>query len=145
MNARGSLGRFLRTIVFTICAGVAVSATGAAVEPLWSLAQQEKPALLETLKELVAIESGSHDIEGLDRMAAVIAGRLKALGGRVELIEPGADAERVAGAPDKFGKMVQATFSGAGTKKILLIAHMDTVYPRGMGAGQPFRIDGDRT
>src|SRR5262249_8647823 len=28
--------------------------------------------------------------------------------------------------------------------KILLIAHMDTVYPRGMLAQQPFKIDGDR-
>ena len=40
--------------------------------------------------------------------------------------------------------MVRATFTGTGTKKILLIAHMDTVYPRGMLARQPFRIDGDR-
>ena len=34
--------------------------------------------------------------------------------------------------PEKIGKMVRATFTGKGTKKILLIAHMDTVYPRGM-------------
>ena len=40
--------------------------------------------------------------------------------------------------------MVKATFTGTGTKKILLIAHMDTVYPRGMVTQQPFRIDGDR-
>ena len=46
--------------------------------------------------------------------------------------------------PEKIGKMVRATFTGNGTKKILLIAHMDTVYPRGMLAKQPFRVDGDR-
>jgi glutamate carboxypeptidase len=46
--------------------------------------------------------------------------------------------------PEKIGKMVQATFSGGGSKKILLVAHMDTVYPRGMLAQQPFRIEGDR-
>ena len=40
--------------------------------------------------------------------------------------------------------MVRATFTGTGTKKILLLAHMDTVYPRGMLAKQPFRIKGDR-
>ena len=33
---------------------------------------------------------------------------------------------------------------GTGTKKILLLAHMDTVYQRGMLAKQPFRIEGDR-
>jgi glutamate carboxypeptidase len=46
--------------------------------------------------------------------------------------------------PKKIGKMVRATFTGTGTKKILLLAHMDTVYPRGMLAGQPFKIEGDR-
>jgi glutamate carboxypeptidase len=40
--------------------------------------------------------------------------------------------------------MVRATFTGAGAKKILLIAHMDTVYQRGMLAKQPFRVDGNR-
>jgi glutamate carboxypeptidase len=39
---------------------------------------------------------------------------------------------------------VRATFTGTGTKKILLLAHMDTVYPRGMLEKQPFRIDGDK-
>ena len=37
-----------------------------------------------------------------------------------------------------------ARFRGTGTKRILLLAHMDTVYLRGMLAKQPFRIDGDR-
>lgn len=40
--------------------------------------------------------------------------------------------------------MVKATFKGTGSKKILLIAHMDTVYLKGMLAKQPFRIDGNR-
>ena len=49
-----------------------------------------------------------------------------------------------AGTPEKIGKMVRATFAGSGTKKILLIAHMDTVYQRGMLAKQPFRVAGER-
>jgi glutamate carboxypeptidase len=39
---------------------------------------------------------------------------------------------------------VVARFRGRGTKRILLLAHMDTVYQRGMLAQQPFRVDGDR-
>jgi glutamate carboxypeptidase len=39
---------------------------------------------------------------------------------------------------------VRARFTGTGTAKIMLIAHMDTVYLRGMLAQQPFRIDGNR-
>jgi glutamate carboxypeptidase len=123
---------------------LAAHAFGAAVEPPWSLAQKEKPALLETVKALVAIESGSSDIEGLDKIAALIAERLRALGGKVEMIEPGPDVYKMFDTPDKIGKMVKATFSGTGTKKILLLAHMDTVYPPGMIAQQPYKVDGDR-
>lgn len=123
---------------------VAIRALGQSVEPVWSLAQKEKPAVLDTLKTLVEIESGSADREGLDRIADLIAGRLKALGGNVEFIEPGPDTVRFSDTPEKLGKMVRATFTGTGTKKILLLAHMDTVYPRGMLAQQPFKIEPDR-
>jgi len=123
----------------------AMSAWAAPLEPVHSLAAKEKAPLLNTLKELVSIESGSSDREGLDRIAAVIAGRLRALGGQVEMIEANpADTYRMIDTPKEIGKMVLARFSGTGTKKILLIAHMDTVYPRGMLAKQPFRVDGDR-
>jgi glutamate carboxypeptidase len=40
--------------------------------------------------------------------------------------------------------MVYATRAGGGKRKVLLIAHMDTVYPKGMGAKQPFRVEGDK-
>jgi glutamate carboxypeptidase len=50
----------------------------------------------------------------------------------------------MADTPERLGRMVRATFAGTGTRSILLIAHMDTVYPRGTLAKQPFRIDGDR-
>jgi glutamate carboxypeptidase len=40
--------------------------------------------------------------------------------------------------------MVRANFKGSGTKRILMIAHMDTVYPAGMLAQQPYRVDGNR-
>jgi glutamate carboxypeptidase len=112
-------------------------------EPVLSLAKKEKPALLESLKALVSIETGSRDFEGLTKLADVIAGRLKELGGKVELVEP-SDVYKMEDTPEKIGKMVRATFVGKGTKKILLIAHMDTVYPRGMLAQQPFRVEGDR-
>ena len=107
-------------------------------------AAKEKPALLETLKQLVSIESGSRDLEGLDKIANLIADKFKALGGQVELIDPTAEAYRMEDTPEKIGKVVRATFKGTGTKKIMLIAHMDTVYQIGMLNKQPFRIDGDK-
>ena len=50
----------------------------------------------------------------------------------------------MADTPEKIGKMVLARFKGEGKRNIMLIAHMDTVYLKGMLAQQPFRIDGDR-
>lgn len=122
--------------------------------PLW--AQQGDPAvlqaaaaqkqpLLDTLKEFVSIETGSRDLEGIGRATELLAAKLRALGGSVEFIEPQESTTyRMADTPEKIGRMVRATFRGTGTKKILLIAHMDTVYLKGMLAKQPFRIDGNK-
>ncbi|HEX2010373.1 MAG TPA: glutamate carboxypeptidase [Roseateles sp.] len=117
------------------------------LERLRAATQREQPALLQTMKELVEIESGSADREGLDRIAAVVAQRLRALGGQVELIDPaqpGFETYRMFDTPERPGPMVKASFAGRGQKKILLLAHMDTVYARGMLAQQPFRIEGDK-
>jgi glutamate carboxypeptidase len=119
------------------------TAAAATTDNVLARAKQERPALLDTLRELVSIESGSSDIEGLDRIREVIAKRFTALGAKVETLEPEAPAPGV-GVPAKIGKIVRATFTGTGTRKILLLAHMDTVYPRGSLEKQPFRIDGDK-
>src|SRR5262245_23195897 len=133
----------LHSTALLLLATMATSAFGQAVEPVRALAAREKPALLETLKALVSIESGSRDIEGLGRIADLIAARLRELGGQVELVEA-SNIYKMEDTPAQIGKMVRATFTGTGDKKILLIAHMDTVYARGMLEKQPFRIDGDR-
>src|SRR5919198_936272 len=106
-------------------------------------ARANKEPLLATLKDLVAIESGSRDSAGLAKLAALVAARFKDLGAEVELVEP-ADIYKMEDTPASIGKMVRATFRGKGTKKILLIGHMDTVYLSGMLARQPFRLDGER-
>ncbi len=111
---------------------------------LLSFIEKEKTPYLETLKGLVSIESGSRDREGLDQISALIFEKLRNLGGQVEFIEPGEGLYKMYDTPDRPGRMVKAQFKGTGSKKILLIAHMDTVYLKGMLAKQPFRIDDDR-
>ncbi|KRP92006.1 glutamate carboxypeptidase [Bradyrhizobium yuanmingense] len=108
-----------------------------------ALAQKEQQPLLDTLRDLVNIESGSKDIEGLNQIAERIAGQLKQLGGTVEILQP-TDIYRLDDTPEKIGPAVHAVFKGTGSKKIMLIAHMDTVYLKGMLKDQPFRIDGDK-
>jgi glutamate carboxypeptidase len=122
---------------------VVANATAQPVEPVLAQARAQKGPLLETLKDLVSIESGSRDFEGLERIGSLIAERLKGLGGEVERLEA-SEVYKMEDTPERIGRMVRATFAGNGKKRILLIAHMDTVYPRGLLAKQPFRVDGDR-
>jgi glutamate carboxypeptidase len=103
-------------------------------EKLRAAAEAAQPALIETLRDMVMIESGSADVEGLIKMADFTETRLKALGAKTERRK----VSRGAGAD-----IVIATFEGTGTK-LMLIAHMDTVYTRGTLATQPYRVDGNR-
>ncbi|MGJ3703905.1 M20/M25/M40 family metallo-hydrolase [Variovorax sp. AFSI2.2] len=134
-------GKFLLAAVCAAWLGTAFAAPDARIA---ALAAKEKPALLETLKELVSIESGSRDLEGLEKISDLIAAKFKAMGGEVELIDPSAEAYRMEDTPEKLGRVVRATFKGTGKKKIMLIAHMDTVYTVGMLNKQPFRVEGDK-
>ncbi|WP_427185261.1 M20/M25/M40 family metallo-hydrolase [Bordetella bronchialis] len=124
-------------------AGLGAAAQAAPVAAVHDAAKAEQQPMLDTLRELVGIESGSRDVEGVEQIAALVADKLKALGGSVQVIAP-TDVFRMGDTPEKIGPMVQAEFKGKGSKKIMLIAHMDTVYRNGMLKDQPFRVDGDR-
>ena len=131
-------------LLAAVCAAFVGSAFAAPDANVAALAAKEKPALLDTLKELDSIETGTRALDGHEKISDLIAAKFKALGGEVELIDPSADAYRMEDTPEKIGRVVRATFKGTGKKKILLIAHMDTVYTVGMINRQPFRIDGDK-
>ena len=106
-------------------------------------AEAERAPMIETIRELVSIESGSHDPEGLRAIADVVAERLRALGGDVELVTHD-DPYRMVDTPAEIGPTVVGRFRGRGRGRILLLAHMDTVYRRGQLAEQPFRISDGR-
>lgn len=123
----------------------AASAQPSADTAVLRAATAQKQPLLDTLRELCSIETGSRDIEGINQATALLADKLRAQGGAVSFIEPAeATTYRMADTPEKIGRMVKAEFRGTGTRRILLIAHIDTVYLRGMLARQPFRIEGNR-
>ena len=116
-----------------VSSAMAQSNDPAAIE---KLAVQQTPLLLQTLDKLVSIESGSRDLEGLEKIRQLIEAELTSIGLTPEVIP--------ARAPAKTGAMVQAKLIGKGSAKIALIAHMDTVYQRGDLIKQPFRIDGTK-
>ena len=139
-----SVPSYVRPLMASLALAFAAAVAQAApVADVHALAQKEQQPLLDTLRDLVHIESGSKDIEGLNQIAERIASQLKQLGGTVDVLQT-SDIYRLDDTPEKVGPAVQAVFKGTGSKKIMLIAHMDTVYLKGMLKGQPFRIDGDK-
>jgi glutamate carboxypeptidase len=126
---------------------MAVSAPWAAAQTpahVHDLAKAQTQPLLGTLKDLVSIESGSRDLEGLEKIATLVASRLQQMGMTVQTIPTQAPASHPQLKGAKLGSVVYATQKGKGQKKVLLIAHMDTVYLKGMAAKQPFRVDGNK-
>ena len=130
-------------LMLALTLGAANAAHAAPQTELLEQAKKEQQPYLDTLRDLVHIESGSKDVAGVKKIAEYVASKLRAQGGKVEVIEP-TDVYRLDDTPEKIGPMVHAEFKGKGTSRIMLIAHMDTVYLPGMLKDQPFRVDGDK-
>ncbi|HMZ08452.1 MAG TPA: M20 family metallopeptidase [Anaerolineales bacterium] len=79
------------------------------------------------LKLLVETESPSHDKAAVDQVGAIMAEEARKLGARVEIVSN-----------QKTGDHVIARW-GEGAKPILLVCHMDTVFPLGTIATFPYR------
>ena len=131
--------RALRTLsVLGLCAGLAAfsgAAKAALDESLLEAAEREQPAVIETLERLVRIESGSGDAAGLAEMADLLDDRLQALGFTTERRKSDADV----GADTVIGRL-----TGSGRQRVLLMAHMDTVYETGILETQPYKSDGNK-
>ncbi len=124
-----------------LCALAAALALGASVAQaapdaaLKAAAEKAQSAVIESLRQMVLIESGSADLAGLAQMADLVEARLKALGFATERHKTtaGAGADTVVG-----------TIHGTGSKRFMLQAHMDTVYQKGILASQGYRVEGNR-
>ena len=134
---------FVSSIVLWGVFLLASTIVGAQEQTILDAVEAERSPLIETMGELVSIESGSRDPEGLSEIAEVISGRLRALGGEVELISHD-DPYVMVDTPAEIGRSVVARFRGRGRGRVLLLAHMDTVYQQGELAEQPFRVDDER-
>ncbi|QIG39356.1 M20 family metallopeptidase [Microbacterium sp. 4R-513] len=105
---------------------------------LRDLAQSALPVFRRELAELVSIDSGSDSPEGVDAAGDWCAARLASLGFDVERIAtPPVDGRR-------FGGVVIGRLRGSGARRILLFAHLDTVFAEGTAAARPYREEGGR-
>lgn len=121
----------------TLLAALALCGTAHAAgadEKLLAGARAAEPTVIESLREMVLIESGSSDAAGLKGMSDYVEARLRALGAVTERTK----------ASTGPGELVKGTFTGSGKKSFLLIAHMDTVYGKGILATEPYRQDGNK-
>ena len=103
-------------------------------KPLLAKAEKQKPEVLQLLGRMVNIDSGTFNGRGLDAVGALATAELKKLGGRIE----------TSSAAPAAGHNIVATFTGKGKGRILLVAHMDTVFADGTAKARPFRIEGSR-
>lgn len=118
-----------------LAAGPVLSAPAPRNEALWTAAQAARSDQLALLQQLVDIDSGTGDVEGGRKVAALLAPQLTALGMKVETVP----AEKP-GLPDNL----VARLEGKGRGRILMIGHIDTVFGPGTVAKRPFRTDAER-
>ena len=90
--------------------------------------------MVQTIRQLVETESPSDNKPAVDGLGALLAGRFEGLGGHAKF-------HRV----QNFGDHLQVDFAGAsGGKPVLLLGHLDTVYPLGTLATMPCRVTDGR-
>ena len=87
------------------------------------------PDFIKDLEKLTNIDSGNGDAEGTDAAAKLVGAKFEALGAKVE-----------------YRKNSRATytivrFQGTGSLRLLLIAHIDTVFQKGDAKKRPFKMD----
>ena len=92
------------------------------------------------LSALVGIDSGSDDPQGVNRVADWVVARLSHLGFAIE--RHPAPLDPLTG-QQHYGDALVARRVGSGRSRVLLFAHMDTVFLRGDAAKRPFSIDSD--
>jgi glutamate carboxypeptidase len=106
----------------------------AELEAIREIAEAGLPGFLADLARLVNVDCGSYSPVGVNEIADWVAADMAASGGRVE---------RVPDAGGRYGDTVIGTFDGrpGAGPRLLLIGHMDTVFPDGTVAERPFRVE----
>jgi glutamate carboxypeptidase len=108
------------------------------VRALLAGARRKQSALVELTRSLVLAESPSDEKAAVDACVALAAGHIRSLGGRIKLHRQRA-----------FGNVLEARFGprknskGLGEKPVLLLGHLDTVWPLGTLKRMPCRIAPD--
>ncbi len=91
----------------------------------------KKEEYMKDLETLVNLDSGSSDIEGLNRVADFLCGKYE---------EIGLSPRRIAQGAEKRPYVEVLTHPEAEEVDVLFLGHMDTVFDKGTAAARPFRL-----
>lgn len=89
--------------------------------------------MVDLLGKLASIDSGSYYAEGVNEVGAIVSAWLRQAGFEVNSIEAG-----------DHGKMVFGSTPGRKKRRLFVMGHMDTVYPRGTVSWRSFRREESR-
>lgn len=92
--------------------------------------EERREQIIDTIRQLVEVESPTEDKQAVDRLGSLLAGRFEKLGGHAKFHRT-----------PNFGDHLQVDFAGKHSgKPVLLLGHLDTVYPLGTLKAMPFRV-----
>jgi glutamate carboxypeptidase len=96
-------------------------------------ARKKEAVLLKRLQQLVITESPSEDKVAVDACVSLVEGWAAALGGKTKRHRQ-----------KLYGDLLQVRFGQAKGKPVLLLGHLDTVWPIGTIKKMPFRVKDGR-
>jgi glutamate carboxypeptidase len=128
-------GRTGAAILALMAGAIAANAAPQRDDKVFAAANAGRDGALALLKQIVNIDSGTGDVAGGNKVASILADKFKALGGDVRV----SPAEKPG-----FADNLVAVFHGTGKGRILIVAHIDTVFGPGTAAKRPFTIIGDK-
>ena len=103
------------------------------MEQLLKSIEAKHDKMVNFLETLVNIDSGNDSPEGVAKVARIVGGKLQEMHFDVEYLEyPGACTHLL------------AKKKGTGDKEVMIIGHMDTLFPVGTAAVRPFTIKDDK-
>lgn len=97
------------------------------------LLNAKKQEMLQLLEQLVNIDSGSNTKSGIDMISSLLKTKFERLGFIVEAIEE-----------KEHGNHLVIQHQDAINPEIIILGHMDTVFPEGTAKKRPFTTEGNR-
>ncbi|MFD9624866.1 M20 family metallopeptidase [Peribacillus muralis] len=89
--------------------------------------------MLQFVEQLVNIDSGSYTKKGIDEIGLILKAKFESLDFIVDIVEQ-----------RDYGNQLVIQHREAVEPHILVVAHMDTVFPEGTAQQRPFKVKGNR-